>query len=106
MLLAGTGLRLGEALGVAHRDWHTGRGDSPFIEIVARDHPHAARTKSGYRRLHISDELGRLGGEYVWQLCADGADLATDDFDATYAAIRGAGVDAHIDAITHEPDAR
>lgn len=83
MLLAETGVRLGEALGLQHRDWHTGRGDTPFIEVVARDHPHAVRAKSGYRRLYVSDELDRLYGEYVWQLCESGADLATDDFDAT-----------------------
>jgi len=32
-VLAETGLRLGEALGLQHRDWHTGRGDTPFIEV-------------------------------------------------------------------------
>ncbi len=84
MLLAETGVRLGEALGLQHRDWHTGRGDTPFIEVVARDHPHAVRAKSGHRRLYVSDELDRLYGEYVWQLCDAGADLATDDFDATH----------------------
>jgi integrase len=84
MLLAETGVRLGEALGLQHRDWHTERGDTPFIEVVARDHPHAVRAKSGYRRLYVSDELDRLYGEYVWRLCAAGADLATSDFDATY----------------------
>ena len=84
MLLAETGVRLGEALGLQHRDWHTGRGDTPFIEVVARDHPHGVRAKSGYRRLYVSDELDRLYGEYVWQLCEAGADLATDDFDAAY----------------------
>jgi integrase len=83
-LLAETGVRLGEALGLQHRDWHTGRGDTPFIEVVARDHPHAVRAKSGYRRLYVSDELDRLYGEYVWQLCEAGADLATDDFDASW----------------------
>lgn len=82
-VLAETGVRLGEALGLQHRDWHTGRGDTPFIEVVARDHPHAVRAKSGYRRLYVSDELDRLYGEYVWQLCEAGADLVTDDFDAT-----------------------
>jgi hypothetical protein len=84
MLLAETGVRLGEALGLEHRDWHTGRGDTPFIEVVARDHPHAVRAKSGYRRLYVSGELDRLYGEYVWRLCEAGADLATDDFDATW----------------------
>jgi integrase len=99
MLLAETGLRLGEALGLQHRDWHTGRGDTPFIEVVDREHPHGVRAKSGYRRLYVSDELDRLYGEHVWRLCeagadlagadlagADlaGADLAAADFDASY----------------------
>lgn len=83
-LLAATGLRLGEALGLQHRDWHTGRGDTPFIEVVWREHPHLVRAKSGYRRLYVSDEVDRLYGEYVWQLCEAGADLVTDDFDASY----------------------
>ena len=84
MLLAETGVRLGEALGLQHRDWHTGRGDTPFLEIVPREHPHLVRAKSGYRRLYVSDELDRLYGEYVWQLCEAGADLVSDDFDASY----------------------
>src|SRR5260370_25702360 len=50
MLLAETGLRLGEALGLQHRDWHTGRGDTPFIEVVPRDHPHGVRVKGGRDR--------------------------------------------------------
>jgi hypothetical protein len=51
-LLAETGFRLGEALGLQHRDWHTGRGDTPFIEVVPRDHPHGVRVKGGrYRRV-------------------------------------------------------
>jgi len=83
MVLAETGVRLGEALGLQHRDWHTGCGDTPFIEVVARDHPHAVRAKSGYRRLYVSDELDRLYGEYVWQLCQAGADLSIEDFDAS-----------------------
>ncbi|TJZ91328.1 tyrosine-type recombinase/integrase [Actinacidiphila oryziradicis] len=74
-LLAETGLRLGEALGLRHRDWHTGRGDSPFIEVVPREHPHGLRVRGGgYRELYISHELDRLYGEYLWQLCDVGAD--------------------------------
>ena len=84
VLLAGSGLRLGEALGLQHRDWHTGRGDSPFIEVVPREHQHEVRAKSGYRRLFVSDEVDRLYGEYAWQLCEAGAGLATDDFGASY----------------------
>jgi integrase len=60
-LLAEAGLRLGEALGLQHRDWHTGRGDTPFIEVVPREHPHGVRVKGGtWRRVFISDELDRL----------------------------------------------
>ncbi|MFC5745279.1 tyrosine-type recombinase/integrase [Actinomadura rugatobispora] len=83
-LLAESGLRLGEALGLQHRDWCTGRGDTPFIEIVPRENEHGVRAKSGYRRLYISDEVDRLYGEYVWQLCEAGADLAIEDFDASH----------------------
>src|SRR5487761_1495994 len=82
-LLAETGLRLGEALGLQHRDWRTGRGDTPFIEVVPRDHPHGVRVKGGkFRRVFISDELDRLYGEYLWQLCDAGADLAVAEMDA------------------------
>ena len=77
-LLAESGLRLGEALGLQHRDWHTGRGDTPFVEVVPRDdNPPGARVKGGhYRRVFVSDELDRLYGEYLWQLCEAGADTA------------------------------
>jgi len=82
-VLAETGMRLGEALGLQHRDWHTGRGDTPFIEVVPRDDPHWARVKGGCsRRVYVSDELDRLYGEYLWRLCAQGADLAVADLDA------------------------
>lgn len=81
-LLEETGLRLGEALGLQHRDWHAGCGSTAFVEVVARDHPHGVRVKGGgYRRLHVSAELDRLYGEYVWQLCDAGADQAGGDFD-------------------------
>jgi integrase len=91
-LLAETGLRLGEALGLQHRDWHTGRGDTPFVEVVPRDHPHGVRVKgSRYRRLFVSDELDRLYGEYLWQLCDAGADLAVPDMDAAHVFVNLAG---------------
>ena len=91
-LLAESGLRLGEALSLQHRDWHTGRGDTPFIEVVPRDLPHGARVKgSKYRRLFISDELDRLYGEYLWQLCEAGADLAVPDLDAAPVFVNLAG---------------
>ena len=82
-LLAESGLRLGEALALQHRDWHTGLGDTPFVEVVPReDHPHGLRVKNGgFRRIYISDELDRLYGEYLWQLCDAGADEAVGDLD-------------------------
>lgn len=82
-LLEETGLRLGEALGLQHRDWHTGRGDTPFIDVVPREHPHGLRVKSGaFRRLFISDELDRLYGEYLYLLVEQSVDLAVEDLDA------------------------
>ena len=91
-LLAEAGLRLGEALGLQHRDWHTGRGDTPFIEVVPREHPHGVRVKGGtWRRVFISDELDRLYGEYLWQLCEAGADLAVPDLDAAPVFVNLAG---------------
>jgi integrase len=83
-LLAESGMRLGEALAIKHRDWHTGLGDSPFVEVVPRqDHPHGLRVKNGgYRRIYISDELDRLYGEYLWQLCDAGADTVVGDLDS------------------------
>lgn len=84
VLLAETGFRLSEALGLQHRDWHTGRGDTPYVEVVARDHPHGVRAKSGYRRVYVSDGLDRLYGEHLWRLCEAGADVGCDDFDAAY----------------------
>jgi integrase len=91
-LLAETGLRLGEALGLQHRDWRTGRGDTPSIEVVPRDHPHGVRVKGGrYRRVFISDALDRLHGEYLWQVCDAGADLAVPDMDAAPVFVNLAG---------------
>jgi integrase len=82
-LLAETGMRLGEALGLQHRDWHTGRGDIPFVEVRPREHAHGVRVKGGaYRKLYISDELDRLYGEYLFRLCDAGADMQFPDFDA------------------------
>jgi integrase len=81
-LLEETGLRLGEALSLQHRDWHTGRGDTPFVEVVPREHPHGLRVKGGaYRKLFISDRLDRLYGDYLWTLVDQGADVAVGDLD-------------------------
>ena len=74
--LAETGVRLGEALCLQHADWHVGRGGTPFIEVVPREHPHGQRTKGGrQRRIYVSDSLERLYSDYLW-LLADLADEA------------------------------
>lgn len=91
-LLEETGLRLGEALSVQHRDWHSGRGENPFIEVVPRPHPHGLRVKGGgYRKLYISDELDRLYAELVWQLCNAGMDVDVADIDEAYVLVNQRG---------------
>ena len=82
-LLAESGMRLGEALALQHRDWHTGLGDTPFVEVVAaRGSPaRAAGQERRLPRIYISDELDRLYGEYLWRLCDAGADVAVGDLD-------------------------
>jgi integrase/recombinase XerD len=74
--LAETGVRLGEVLCLTHTDWHVGRGETPFVEVVPREHPHGQRTKGGRsRRIYVSDTLERLYSDYVW-LLADVTDAA------------------------------
>src|SRR5664280_259349 len=62
-LTPGEGLRLGEALGLQHRERVKG---------------------GGYRRLYVSDELDRLYGEYLWGLCEAGVEDAVADLDAAH----------------------
>ena len=82
-LLECSGMRLGEALGLWHGDWVTGRGDTPYVNVVARVHPHGQRVKSGLpRRIYVTDRVDRLYGEYLWQLCDAGADVALGDLDS------------------------
>lgn len=80
--LAETGVRLGEALCLTHADWHTGRGETPSIEVVPREHPHGQRTKGGRRRrIYVSDSLERLYSDYLWLLAelADAAGRVLED---------------------------
>ena len=85
-VLAGTGMRLGEALGLRHCDWRTSRGDFASVVIEPRtDHPHGMRVKnSSGRRVLVSDELDRLYGDYVVELCERGAADLPGSFDDSY----------------------
>ncbi|MET8992311.1 tyrosine-type recombinase/integrase [Nonomuraea wenchangensis] len=110
-LLEETGLRLGEALGLRHRDWKTGTGTTAQAEVVNReDHPHGLRAKSGYRRVFVGSALDRLYGDWVWALCEAGADVELDDWDDAYifcnlhrgrrfAPLRPESVYKHLDAV-------
>ncbi len=79
-------MRLGEALGVRHCDWRTSRGDLASVVIEPRtDHPHQMRVKnSSGRRVLVSDELDRLYGDYVVELCERGAADLPGSFDDSY----------------------
>ena len=82
-ILAETGVRLGECLALRHRDFHTGTGDTPFLEVVGDgDHPHGMRAKYGrFRRVYVSDDLERLYSEYLWSLVDAGAGEAVADLE-------------------------
>ena len=65
-LLAETGMRIGEALSLQHRDWNTGRSSTATVSVVDRHHPYGIATKSGSQRVHIGSRLDRLYADYVW----------------------------------------
>jgi integrase len=83
-LLAETGLRIGEALALQHRDWDPARGTTASVAVVDRPHPFGLSVKSGPRRVFIGSRLDRLYGDYVWWLCDRGADAAVNDWDSAY----------------------
>ena len=83
-LLAETGMRIGEALSLQHRDWSTGRSNTAEVSMVDRPHPYGIAIKSGSRRVHVGSRLDRLYGDYVWWLCDRGADAMIDDWDSSY----------------------
>jgi len=84
-LLAESGLRLGEALGLRHGDWHTGGGRTPFVEVVPGEHPHGVRVKgSQYRQVYVSGQLDRLYGEYLWQVAETAAEHGYEPADDWY----------------------
>jgi integrase len=74
-LLAESGMRIGEALGLRIRDFVMGRGGTPYIEIVPRtDNVNGARVKMMRpRRVYVGGDLERLFADYLTHLaCAAG----------------------------------
>lgn len=69
-LLAETGMRLGEALGMRIRDFVMGRGGTPFVEVVPRaDNPNGSRVKMMRpRRVYVGSDLEVLFADYLTHL--------------------------------------
>jgi integrase len=76
-LLAETGCRLGEALGMRISDFVMGRGGTPYVEIVPRDgNPNEARVKMmRARRVYVGTDLERLLADYLCHLACRAAGL-------------------------------
>jgi integrase len=66
-LLAETGMRLGEALGLRIGEFVLGRGGTAYVEIVPRsDNPNGARVKMMRpRRVYVGADLERLLADYL-----------------------------------------
>jgi integrase len=76
-LLAESGMRLGEALGLRISDFVMGRGDTGYVEIVPRPgNPNGARVKMMRpRRVYLGGDLERLFGDYLTHLACRAAGL-------------------------------
>jgi integrase len=74
-VLAETGLRLGEALGMRISDFVMGRGGTPHVEVVARDdNPNGARVKMMRgRRVYVGVDVERLFADYLTHLAVRAA---------------------------------
>lgn len=76
-LLAESGMRLGEALGMRISDFVMGRGGTGYVEIVPRPgNANGARVKMMRpRRVYVSGDLERLFGDYLTCLACRAAGL-------------------------------
>jgi integrase len=76
-LLAESGMRLGEVLGMAISDFVMGRGGTPYIEVVPRpDNANGARVKMMRpRRIYVGADLERLFADYLTHLACRAAAL-------------------------------
>lgn len=76
-LLAETGMRLGEVLGMAISDFVMGRGGTGYIEVVPRPgNANGARVKMMRpRRVYVGADLERLFADYLTHLACRAASL-------------------------------
>jgi len=76
-LLAETGMRLGEALGMRINEFVMGRGDTPYVQVVPReDNPNDARVKMlRPRRIYVGSDLERLYADYLTHLACRAAEF-------------------------------
>jgi integrase len=76
-LLAESGMRLGEVLGMAISDFVMGRGGTAYIEVVPRaGNPNGARVKMMRpRRIYVGADLERLFADYLTYLACRAAGL-------------------------------
>jgi integrase len=74
-LLAETGCRLGEALGMRINDFVMGRGGTPHVEVVPReDNANGARVKMMRpRRVYVGSDLERLFADYLTEMACRAA---------------------------------
>ena len=79
-LLAESGMRLGEVLGMAICDFVMGRGGTAYIDVVPREaNPNGARVKMMRpRRIYVSADLERLFADYLTYLACRPAGLGMD----------------------------
>lgn len=76
-MLAESGMRLGEVLGMRISDFVMGRGSTPYIEVVPRHgNPNGARVKMMRpRRVYVGGDLERLFADYLTHLACRAAGL-------------------------------
>ncbi|QFS90383.1 site-specific tyrosine recombinase XerC [Mycobacterium sp. THAF192] len=75
-LLAETGMRLGEALGLRIGEFVLGRGQTAYVQIVPRtDNPNGARVKMMRpRRIYVGADLERLFADYLTDIACRAAE--------------------------------
>lgn len=79
-LLAETGMRLGEALGVRIGEFVLGRGGTAYVQIVPRaDNPNGARVKMMRpRRVYVGADLERLFADYLTDIACRAAEFGVE----------------------------